>query len=335
LWQILERHSPVKPRYRLDVQIAKARIAEMLGRYDDAWRLLEEVSQDGDDTAKSEALVEMGRIRSRQGAFEDASRLFDEALTRAEHIPNIRAKALRGLGVVESRMGNHGRAQELLEKSAQDSLSAMDKKGMLKAHLELGSVLMVQGEFERAVEHFSKCAAGFGPVDLASTYLNLGVAYSKLGQLGDARQHLENAARLCEETGQPRPRAQAHVVLSEVLIRMGDPASAREHCFEALEVFSELDDRPGVSAAYANLGMVEHLTGNGDASEEYYSESISALDGVDDVQSVADSKRHLGQMLVESGERDRGSALIEESTKLTKSEPADEHAGLDARRNHT
>ena len=335
LWQILERHDPVKPRYRLDVQIAKARIAGMLGRYDDAWRLLEEVSQDGNDTAKAEALVEMGRIRSRQGTFEDASRLFDEALTRAEHIPNIRAKALRGLGVVESRMGNPGRAQELLEKSAQDSLSAMDKKGMLKAHLELGSVFMAQGEFESAVEHFSKCAAGFGPVDLAGTYLNLGVAYSHLGQLGDARQHLENAARLCEETGQPRTRAQAHVVLSEVLIRMGDPASAREHCFEALEVFSELDDRPGVSAAYANLGMVEHLTGNGDASEEYYTECISALDGVDDVQSVADSKRHLGQMLMESGERDRGSALIEESTKLTRSGPAGDPAGLDARRGHT
>ncbi|MGB2825451.1 MAG: hypothetical protein WBC49_02300, partial [Thermoplasmata archaeon] len=66
-----------------------------------------------------------------------------------------------------------------------------------------------------------------------------------------------------------------------------------------------------------------------------YMESISALDGLDDVQSVADSKRHLGQMLMESGERDRGSALIEESTKLTRSGPAGDPAGLDARRGHT
>jgi tetratricopeptide (TPR) repeat protein len=316
LWQILEHHEPVKLRYRLDVLIAKARIAAVLGRYDDAWALLEEVSEDGDVAARSEALVEMGRIRSRQGAFEDASKLFSEALARAEGVSSMRAKALRGLGVVESRMGDYGKARELLERSAQDALSAMDTKGLLKAHLELGSVLMTQGEYEKAIEHFSKCAAGFGPVDLVGTYLNLGVAYSHLDQLDDARQHLENAARLCLETGQPRARAQAQVALSEVLLRSGDPAMAREHCFEALEVFSELGDRLGMSAAYANLGMAEHKAGNGQASMEYFCESGNALEGVGDVQGAAARKRRLGQMLMEAGEKERGTALIEESERM-------------------
>jgi tetratricopeptide (TPR) repeat protein len=316
LWQILEHHEPVKPRYKLDVLLAKARIAAVLGRYDAAWRILEEVSKGGDDTARSEALVEMGRIRSRQGAYEDASKLFGDALARADGISSVRVKALRGLGVVESRMGDYGKAQELLEKSAQDALSAMDTKGMLKAHLELGSVLMIQGEYEKAIEHFSKCAAGFGPVDLVGTYMNLGVAHSHLGHLDDARQHLENAVRLCMETGQPKARAQAQVALSEVLLRSGDPATAREHCFEALEVFSELGDRLGMSSAYANLGMAEHRTGNTQAGMEYFSESADAADGQDDARGVAERKRHLGRMLVEAGERERGAALIEESEKV-------------------
>jgi tetratricopeptide (TPR) repeat protein len=276
LWQILEHHDPVKPKYRLDMQLARARLASMLGNYDFAWGLLDEVARDGDELMKAEALVEMGCIRGRQGLYEESSGLFGDALGTAEESSPVRAKALRGLGVVESKMGRHERARELLERSAQDSLSAVDKTGMLKSHLELGAVLMVQGEYEKAVEHFSKCAAGFGSVDLAMAYMNLGVAYSHLGRMDDARQHLENSVRLCEETGQPRTRAQAQLALSEVLVCSGDLAGARESCYEALEVFSEIGDRAGVSSAYASLGRVECLAGDKQASEEFLAESVKA-----------------------------------------------------------
>jgi tetratricopeptide (TPR) repeat protein len=286
LWQMLEHHEPSKPKYRLDLLLAKGRLASMLGRYDVAWTLLEEVSRDGDDAVKAEALAEMGSIRGRQGSHEAASRLFSEALETAGEESSVKAKALRGLGVVESRMGRHARARELLERSAQDSLSAMDQTGMLKSHLELGSVLMAEGDYEKAVEHFSKCAAGFGPVDLSSAYLNLGIAYSRLGRTDDARRHLENSVRLCEETGQPKTRAQAQLVLSEVLIGSGDREGAREHCYEALEVFSELGDQVGASSAYANLGRLEGLSGNTQASRECYAESVSAAEKAGDPENL-------------------------------------------------
>jgi tetratricopeptide (TPR) repeat protein len=282
LWQILENHEPVKEKYRLQIQLARARLASMHGRFDTAWSLLEEVAADGDATVRAEALVEMGCIRGRQGSYEEASRLFSDSLDTAGEDSAIRANAQRGLGVVESRMGRFERAKELLELSAQGSLSAMDKNGMLKSHLELGGVLMAQGDYDGAIEHFSKCAAGFGPVDLAGAYFNLGVAHSRLGHLDDARRQLENSVRLCEETGQPRTRAQAQLVLSDVLIASGDVVSAREHCYGALEVLSELGDHAGVSSAYANLGRIEEMLGNGDASEECYAESRGAAERVVD-----------------------------------------------------
>ncbi|HIH01237.1 TPA: tetratricopeptide repeat protein [Thermoplasmata archaeon] len=286
LWQILERHEPMKDRYRLQMQLARARLASMHASYDLAWQLLEEVASDGDAASRAEALIEMGCIKGRQGAFKEASRLFADSLETAGEDSSIRAKAQRGLGVVESKMGRFDKAKELLESSAQESLSSMDKNGVLKSHLELGGVLMALGDYEKAVEHFSKCAAGFGPVDLANAYLNLGVAYSHLGRVGDARQHLENSVRLCEETGQPKTRAHAQLILADVLLTSDDLVSARERCYEALEVFSELGDHASVSTAYATLGRIEGLSGNAEASEECVAESMAAAERVSTSQSV-------------------------------------------------
>lgn len=273
LWQALERHDPVKAKYRLQVQLVKGRLASALGRYDDAWPLLEEAAGNGDDEIRAESLIEMGDIRARQGAYGEASRLFGEALAGSEEALSTRARALRGLGLVESKTGDLGKARELLERSAQDSLSVMDKTGMLKAHLELGAVLMAQGDYEGAIEHFSKCAAGFQAVDLAKAYLDLGAACSHLGRNEEAKQHLENSINVCERNGQLKTSASARMSLSEVMMALGDPAAARECCYEALEILTELGDLDGASSVYASLSKVEGSAGNVEASGECMAES--------------------------------------------------------------
>lgn len=319
LWQLLENFESSKPRYRPSVMLTRARLAGLMGYYDDAWRILEEVSRDKGNGLGAEALIEMGLIMSERGELEEASKLLTDALSQAEDAPQLRAKALRGLGVVEFKMGDHAKAEALLGRSAQDSLSVMDQKGLLKAHLELGNVLIEQGEYEKAIEHYSKCAAGIGPVDLSNSYVKMGVACAHLDRLAEARSHLENAVRLAMDTGQPRTRAQALASLAEVLIRSGDASAARERCFEALEVCSELDDRLGVSAAYSNLGRIEMLSGNSSASEECYVESMKALEGAGADRDLAEKKAELGKLLAGQGEMERAVALLEESIEISKS----------------
>ncbi len=75
-------------------------------------------------------LVELGKIRSKRGQLEPALELFSEALEAGRGSPSVRAKALRGMGVVEAKLGNYGKAQELLERSAVDAMAAMDSNGL-------------------------------------------------------------------------------------------------------------------------------------------------------------------------------------------------------------
>ena len=319
LWHMLEDYESTRPKYRSGVMFTRARLANLMGRNEHALRILEEVSRDADDGLGAEALIEMGFTMIRRRELKRASELLSEALEQVEEAPQLRAKALRGLGVVESMVGNQTEAKALLERSVQASLSAMDLKGLMKAHLELGNVLMEQHEFERAVEHYSRCVAGVGPENLPNSYMNMGIACSRLGRVDEARSYLENAVRSAMDTGQPRARAQALSALADVLIRAGDTTSARERCFEALDVCSELGDYLGVANAYFDQCRVEKLLGNNSTVRECLIESIKALENAESSPRRTEESAGLGRPPVLDEEKERVAALLEESMELSKS----------------
>ncbi len=326
LWSAISSFEPSRPRYRVPALLLKARAAKAAGELDAARAVLGAVVREGEPAAQVEALVEMGDIMVRKGELEEALRTYGQALERSRDTPRVRAKALIGLGVVEGRLGDAEKAKSLFEASAMDSMAVVDQKGMLMAHKELGNLLMSKGQFEDAVDHFSKCAAGFGPFDLADVYVNMGVACARMNRPSEARMHLENAVRLAGETGQPGPRAHALTSLSEILLGEGDLEGAKERCFQALEVLTEVGDRRGTSVAYANLAMAERLSGDMKASEECYLESLKALEGSGEPTVLATRRMEYGTMLAERGDRDAAARQLEESRALLAGSDADDLA---------
>ena len=316
LWEVLSSFAPSKPKYMRAVNLLRARAAILLGKYDDAWLLLVEISKADDPKLSSESLVEMGEIKSRQGDLANSSKFFTDALDRAKDLPCERAKALRGLGVVERKSGNYAKAEELLQKSAQDALAAMDQKGMLLAHLELGNLLIDRGKYQDSIDHFSKCAAGFGPVDLANVYINMGRANARLDRLSEARQHLQNAVRLADETGQPRVKAHALDSLAEIMVRTGEIEQAKENCFAALDIVTELGDKLAMSSVYSTLASAESSSGDFPSSEEHYAESVNALNGIDAPKILATRKMEFGVMFARRGDSARARELLEESVEI-------------------
>ncbi len=313
---ILAEFEPSKQRYRDSVNMLRARARGLSGDYDSAWRILESVSKAEDRRASAEALVEMGEIKGRTGELDTASRLFSEALERSKDLPSERAKALRGLGAIEGKLGNFERAQELLERSAADAMAGMDQKGILQAHMELGNLFISRGMHDKAIEHFAKCAAGFGAVELTNVYLNMGVANAALGRLDQAAVDLANAVKLAEETGQPRLKARALTSSADVLTRTGRVEEAREDCFAALEIVTELDDRLGMSAAYARLARAERLSKDLSASEEHYAEGLKALEELDAPRARGELLLEYAELLSEKNETERVIEKLKESRQL-------------------
>jgi len=281
LWSILGSVVPAHPKYAMTVNLVKAKAASLAGDENAAERLLEDLAKSGDPRSEAEALAELGMLRNKQGDLKSAESFFSEAMGHASDSPGTKAKALRGLGVVASKKGDYAKAQGLLEESAKEAMAAMDSKGMLMAHLELGNVFIGKRMYQEAIDHFSKCAAGFGPVDLANMYVNMSVACEFLGRPEEAMRSLENAVRLSDETGQARTEALALTSLAEILVKRGEPEAARERCYDAIEILTELKDPIGISEAYANLAAAERDCGNDSGAQDCLRESISALKGVD------------------------------------------------------
>ena len=280
LWQALSGFEPSKPKYRTGVMLARARLADALNENHTAWSLLDELSKDGDYDVRAEAYTEMGVIRRGQGRLEEARGLFEQAVSIASN-ESVRSKALYGLGEIRWRGGDLEEAVGLLGRSVDDALSAMSQEDVRRAQLAIGGVLMEQGKYGEALEHFSRCATGLPPVDLAGAYLSMGIANLQMRRPNDAIRLLSNAARLSADTGQPRIRAYAHSSLAEAFAISGRGEESKEHCFEALEVFTELEDRLGISAAYANLAVAELAVGEEQASRESYAESMRHLKAVE------------------------------------------------------
>jgi tetratricopeptide (TPR) repeat protein len=316
---ILSELQPTKERYRARVALLKAKVASLSGDHDSSWSMLESLAVSGPDDIVSDALVEMGKIRSRTGDLAASRDLFEKALARSTDLPAGRSKALRGLGMVEGKLGNFEKAQELLEESAKQAMVAMDSDGMLLAHMELGNILIGKGMYENAIDHFSKCSGGFGPVQLTNVYVNMGIASAYLGRDDEARHHLENAVKLADETGQPRSKAYALSSLAEILIKQGKVEDARESCYSALNILTEIGDRLGISAAYANLGLAERLSGNYRASEEHFVESLASLEGMRVPWSSGLRRLEYGLLVADTGDLERARALIEQSRDEFKS----------------
>lgn len=316
LWEVLSSFTPTKPKYKRSVDIMKARAAGLIGKYNDAWTVLEEISRSEDSRLSSEALVEMGRIKSKEGELEASSEFYSEALERARELPCERAKALRGLGVLERKRGHHVKAEELLERSALDAMAAMDQKGMLLAHLELGNVFMDRGKYQDSIDHFSRCSGGFGPVDLANVYASMGIANARLDRLDDARLHLQNAIRLADETGQPRVKASALNSLAEVMIKNGEIEQAKESCFKALDIVTELGDKLAISASYSALALAESVAGEFEPSREHYIESVKALDDTDAPTNLGTRKMEFGVMCALKGDISSARDLFAEAGSI-------------------
>jgi tetratricopeptide (TPR) repeat protein len=324
LWTVLSDIEPSRPKYSSAVNILKAKTASLVGEYGIAVGLLEKEISDGSGVLKADALIEMGKIKSKQGELGSARKLFSDALEQDDSSLAVRARALRGLGVIENKLGEYAKAQELLESSAMDSMSAMDSKGMLLAHMELGNVFIGRGMHEKAIEHFSKCAAGFGPVDLVNVYINMGIACAHLDRIEEAKINLENAISLADDTGQPRAKAYGLTSLAEVLTRTGDPEAAMEQCYKAIEILSELDDPLGMSAAYANLGIAERAKGDMDSCVEHLEESLRAMSQMEAPRRLAQRKLEVGTIMLEIGQGDRGRALLDEARKAFADVDADD-----------
>lgn len=187
-------------------------------------------------------LAELGLWRAnlalRKGEDRAAEAGFVEALATAQAIENkyFRAAAWGGLGRLRADAGLYDEASRYYRLSLADTeaIGAENMSGL--------------------------------------THGNLGVYYSRLGQIDRAQHELERAVEIHERTGNLRDLTRWQVNLGNTHENRGDYGAAREAYVEALGNARELQSAGSILALLNNLAFVSIRLGDMAAAEEYVGE---------------------------------------------------------------
>ena len=205
--------------------------------YEEALRAMEESPY---EMSPASALVNLGILRSRQGRYSAAERLFEEALERSDDTdPRGVLLPLQSLGKVLSEQRRYAEASERYDQAIRFAQTVGDtyREGVLR--LGLAANLANAGEYGRSNEQFSlllELAGRYGIPEAtrATVVRDLGVTTVQLGRIEEGVTRFREARHLFKTLGDKRGAAGS--ILDEARARNENPEAQVHLVREALKI---------------------------------------------------------------------------------------------------
>lgn len=201
-----------------------------------------------------------------------------EELLRATATSNVsasvRAKALRGAGVLANYQNDHERAHALLQESLALLRQLGDKRG------------------------------------IAVSLNNLGIAARNWGDHAQAAVFYEEGLALWKELGDKRGIAASLVNLAIVARSQRDYARATTLYEEGLSLFRELSNKLGIAITLNNLGVLAEDQGNYERAVALYKESLSLHHELGNKLGISGCLSNIAAVAGEQGHPKRAARLF-------------------------
>ncbi|MGF1472931.1 MAG: tetratricopeptide repeat protein [Rubrobacteraceae bacterium] len=205
--------------------------------YEEAFRAMERAPY---EMSPASALVNLGILRSRQGRYSAAERLFEEALEKGNDAdPRGVLLPLQSLGKVLSEQRRYAEAAERYDKGIQFAQRVGDayREGVLRSGLAAN--LAKAGEYGRSYEQFSLLVEsadryGIPEATRATLVRDLGVTAVQLGRIEEGVARFREARHRYETFGDKRGAAGS--ILDEARARNETPEEQVRLTRETLEL---------------------------------------------------------------------------------------------------
>ena len=109
----------------------------------------------------------------------------------------------------------------------------------------------------------------------ADALTNLGAVLYLLGEYQKAKEYVERALAIYMEIRDKKREADARTNLGEVLRSLGEYQRAEEYSQKALAIFMEIRDKKGEAHAFRNLGTVLNSLGEYQKAKEYFEKALA------------------------------------------------------------
>ncbi len=171
-------------------------------KWQDAVRLLQPLAdaaaEAGDWRTQALATIRIGRAESRMMHHTAAARALQAAVTAAQRIedPTIAVDAIRNLGIVHQRAGDHASAREFLEEALRiaDDVGLDDRRGGIL--LDMGNLSYQEQALVEAESRYAQALTHqLSLEDRLRALHNVALVRLEAGRAGDAREPAEELCR--------------------------------------------------------------------------------------------------------------------------------------------
>jgi serine phosphatase RsbU (regulator of sigma subunit)/Tfp pilus assembly protein PilF len=259
----------------------------------------------GDLDLQSQALTNLGAARYYQGNFEKAGEVWIEGIEVLKHMEDLYvddsvkrvkikenlATLLNNVGVIYKNQGKYDKAIEYYQENLRIHEELGNLLSMARSHANIGNVYFYFGiDYNKALEYYNTAlelfrqhSAGsslsaesitFGVSGIANTYLNIGMVYKVLKNMGLAIDNFRKALRVFRELDDKPGIANTENQMGLVYLEGGSYEEALTASMNALTIYREIGQRKEVAATLNNLGMIYYRWGRYDQALEFYNQSL-------------------------------------------------------------
>lgn len=243
-------------------------LSERQGDYDSALAYLEKAQKalllagTADHIATSQIMNDVGWINFRLGNRKEAENDLLHALSLVEDSSayDVIASIYNRLGGLYYQKARFELASEYVHKSILLREQIGDIVATARSYNNLGLLTWLNNNWNQALMNFSRSVALLSKLgDVEATYPlhnNIGLLLIDLGQLSEARQHLEISLKGAEQHGHHFTLGMAYHHLSRLELGAKNWHQALEYSAKALEIFKQMGvkDRMILVDIYASMG---------------------------------------------------------------------------------
>jgi len=203
------------------------------------------------------------------------------------------------------RLGQHAKAQEMLERSLEILRSLNDTRLLVEPITYLGVVMSLMGDYGRALDLVAEArekALAVGDRVFAATSLSLHANFSRLtGQPGDQHARLQAAVAEWRTVGDPRFIAYGLNFLGQSALALGRFDEARQALEESVELNLSVGARWNLGHAFQGLGAVAQAQGDYQQAANLFLKAVDTFTELGGLFYIGQNLAQMGQCLFALG----------------------------------
>lgn len=264
----------------------------------------------------------LGVIYEQLGKLEESLKYHENALAikRKANDPAGQANTLNNMGMLELKIRNYSRAENLLNDALKIQERADDKKAVAQTEMNLGLIQLLMGNSQKALTIFDKAAKTSKSTNdietFAKTLLNRGKARIALGDYSEAQIDFQEAFKNADKVRDPQFRMEAQWRLGQALAEQG----AFQEANKSLEDALKLDERFSNKEARANILSVMALTardsGQFDKAHHSINEALSLFKQSRNSRGEAEALNSIGGIYLLQGRYPEAVGKYQEAAQL-------------------